>query len=79
MNIVHRPANTNAPSTAMSPFDPPEPDDTSRLQDLAAQVLLARYHLNRLPLHLLLPTWSRAPRRPSGGRRRRRPAGPARS
>jgi hypothetical protein len=35
---------------------PTEPDDRPRrTQDLAATLLLTRYHLNRLPLRLLLP------------------------
>lgn len=35
---------------------PTEPDDSpARMQDLAATVLLARYHLHRMPLRLLVP------------------------
>ena len=35
---------------------PTEPDDKpARAQDLAATVLLARYHYHRMPLRLLMP------------------------
>jgi hypothetical protein len=37
-------------------LEPTEPDDTAPLQqDFAALVLLARYHLQRMPMRLLLP------------------------
>lgn len=39
--------------TSLLPVEPDEP--TPRVQNLSASLLLARYHLQRMPLHLLLP------------------------